>query len=53
VNPTANPAERGVVPIEVRFSLEADGEVELVFGPGPHNQDTRDWIYIRGPLRID
>ncbi|HVU15790.1 MAG TPA: hypothetical protein VHD32_02610 [Candidatus Didemnitutus sp.] len=53
VNPTATIAERGLVPIEARFSLEDEGEVELVFGPGPNNQDTRDWIYIRGPLRFD
>ncbi|HEY4300490.1 MAG TPA: hypothetical protein VGM73_06435 [Candidatus Didemnitutus sp.] len=53
VNPTANPAERGVVPIDPAFTLPQDGEVELVFGPGPRNQDTRDWIYLRGPLRFD
>lgn len=53
VNPTANPGDRGPVPIEFRFSLEQDGEVELMFGPGPAGRDTRDWIWIRGPLVIE
>jgi hypothetical protein len=53
VNPTANPGDRGPVPIEFRFSLEQDAEVELMLGPGPAGRDTRDWIWIRGPLVIE
>ena len=39
-------------PFEFEFNLPAAGEVELYFGPGPADRDTRDWI-ILGPLRID
>jgi hypothetical protein len=53
VDPTRRAAERGAVPIDFRFALEREGEVELLFGPGPQGRDTRDWIWIRGPLVIE
>lgn len=39
-------------PLEFTFELKEAGEVELFFGPGPKDKDTRDWIQL-GPLRID
>ena len=53
VDPTSIPTDRGPVPIEFPVTLEQDGELELWFGPGPQGRDTRDWIWIRGPLVID
>ncbi|MFI5335791.1 MAG: hypothetical protein ACHQ5A_03355, partial [Opitutales bacterium] len=53
VDPAGRAADRGPVPLEFPFTLEQDGEVELFFGPGPQGRDTRDWIWIRGPLEID
>ena len=53
VDPMRNPADRGVVPLTVPFVLSRDGDVELVFGAGPHGRDTRDWIYLSGPLTFD
>ena len=51
-NPRSNPEDRGQTrPLEFTFTLEQAGEVELYFGPGPANRDTRDWIQL-GPLAI-
>jgi hypothetical protein len=52
-NPRSNPGDRGLLrPLEFTFTLEQAGEVELYFGPGPANKDTRDWIQL-GPLTIE
>ncbi|HWA27378.1 MAG TPA: hypothetical protein VG734_17115 [Lacunisphaera sp.] len=52
-NPRHNREDRGVArPLEFRFELEQAGEIELYFGPGPANKDTRDWIQM-GPLTIE
>ena len=52
-DPRHNPADRGAGrPMEMNFSLPADGEVELFFGPGRNGRDTRDWIQL-GPLTIE
>ena len=52
-DPRHQPADRGSGrPLEMSFVLPAAGEVELFFGPGPKNRDTRDWIML-GPLKID
>jgi hypothetical protein len=52
-DPRHQPGDRGNLrPLEFRFTLPAAGEVELFFGPGPANRDTRDWIQL-GPLKID
>lgn len=51
VNPGQNPADRGDQAVRIEFALPVPGEVELFFGPGPQNQDTRDWISI-GPVDI-
>jgi hypothetical protein len=52
-DPRHRPEDRGNQrPFEFEFTLPAAGEVELYFGPGPADRDTRDWI-ILGPLRIE
>jgi hypothetical protein len=52
-DPRHQPGDRGNLrPLEFTFTLPAAGEVELFFGPGPANRDTRDWIQL-GPLQID
>lgn len=52
-NPRDNEADRGPGrPLEFSFALPAAGEVELYFGPGPNQRDTRDWIML-GPLTIE
>jgi hypothetical protein len=51
-DPRHNPLDRGTVrPLEMMFTLPEAGEVELFFGPGPRNKDTRDWIEL-GELQI-
>lgn len=50
VDPVRNAADRGPVTLAMPFRLAHDGEVELDFGAGPQGRDTRDWIWIRGPL---
>ena len=52
VNPRENLADRGERPLEIPFTLETAGEIELCFGPGPAARDTRDWISL-GPLTIE
>ena len=52
VDPLGRRSDRGIVPIEYEFTMEQEGEVELMFGPGPQGKDTHDWIWIRGPLQI-
>lgn len=52
-DPRRNREDRGTLrPLEFRFTLEAAGEIELFFGPGPAGKDTRDWIEL-GPVRIE
>ena len=52
-DPRHRPEDRGNrLPLEFSFTLPADGEVELFFGPGPAGIATRDWIML-GPLTID
>lgn len=52
-DPRENEADRGPGrPLEFKFSLPAAGEVELLFGPGRNQRDTRDWIML-GPLTIE
>ncbi|WP_169829285.1 hypothetical protein [Lacunisphaera limnophila] len=52
-DPRHNREDRGNLrPLEFTFTLEAAGEVELFFGPGPAGKDTRDWIEL-GPVRIE
>jgi hypothetical protein len=52
-DPRHRPEDRGSgLPLEFAFTLPADGEVELFFGPGPSGIATRDWIML-GPLKID
>lgn len=49
--PRDNPADQGDQPIITEFTMSSKGEVELFFGPGPQNMDTRDWVSI-GPVLI-
>jgi hypothetical protein len=52
-DPRHNREDRGNLrPLEFTFTLEAAGEVELFFGPGPAGKDTRDWVEL-GPVRIE
>ena len=44
IDPRNNPADRGIQPLKIDFSLVQEAEVELFFGPGPNGRDTRDWI---------
>ena len=53
LDPVRHPADREKVPMHFSFTLERDGEVELLIDPGPNGRDTRDWIWLRGPLVID
>ncbi|MDI1319335.1 MAG: hypothetical protein PSW75_03960, partial [bacterium] len=53
IDPLANLSDRGPVPVEFRFELAEEGDVELLFGPGPMDRDTRDWIWLRGPVVFD
>lgn len=50
IDPRRNPGERGPVPLAIPFRLLEDGDVELEFNAGPQGRDTRDWIWVRGPL---
>lgn len=52
LDPLGNHADRGPQPLEIKFTLEQAGEVELFFGPGPKGKDTRDWITM-GRLVIE
>jgi hypothetical protein len=52
LDPVNNHTDRGPQPLEIRFTLERPGEVELFFGPGPNGRDTRDWITM-GRLVIE
>ena len=53
LDPVAHAAERAKFPIHLEFDLAQDGEVEFVIDPGPAGRDTRDWLWIRGPLSFD
>jgi hypothetical protein len=50
-DPRHHPEDRGLRALQVDFELGEPGEVELFFGPGPDNRDTRDWIRM-GRLEI-
>ena len=45
--------DRGEQVIEAAFTLPHPATVELCFGPGPQGRDTRDWIWIHGPMVIE
>lgn len=52
-DPRHRPEHRGEArPWVMDFVLHHPGEVELFFGPGPRDSDTRDWIMV-GPLRFE
>jgi hypothetical protein len=53
LDPTRVPGDRGDQPIEVTFTLARAAAVDLFIGPGPQGRDTRDWIWLRGPLVIE
>lgn len=52
VNPRDQPADRGIVPVRVEFTLEQPADVELFIGPGPAGSDVRDWCWL-GRLAFD
>jgi len=52
INPTLVASDRGLLPVDVRFIMPANAELELYVGPGPDGRDTRDWAFI-GPLIIN
>ena len=52
VNPRDQPADRGLVPVRVEFTLEQPADVELSIGPGPAGSDVRDWCWL-GRLAFD
>ncbi len=52
VDPARIPADRGVLPIDVPFTLPAQAELEIEIGPGPFGNGARDWAGL-GPLTID
>jgi hypothetical protein len=52
LNPRDRPADRGAVPIDVKFEMPTDAELELSVTPGPAGSDRRDWAYL-GRLVID
>ncbi|MFI5337497.1 MAG: hypothetical protein ACHQ5A_11975 [Opitutales bacterium] len=53
LTPADHPADRGKVRVRMEFTLEKAGEVELLIDPGPNGRDTRDWLWLRGPLVIE
>ncbi len=53
VSPADHPGERGKVALLFEFTLRQDAEVELLFDPGNRARDTRDWMWLRGPLVIE
>ncbi len=52
IDPARNAADREPQPIDLRFTLPAETELEISFGPGPARRTNRDWVYL-GRLRID
>lgn len=52
INPRDNPADRGVLPVNVDFEMPANAELELSVTSGPNGKDTRDWAYL-GRLTIE
>jgi hypothetical protein len=52
VNPRDNRDDRGWVPIDWKFTLAKDAEVEIEIGPGPAESLTRDWAVLRS-ITID
>lgn len=53
LDPRNRPEDRKLKSLTIAFQLEAAGEVELFFGPGPQGRPGRDWISLVGPLVID
>jgi hypothetical protein len=51
LNPHLTTADQGSQLLAIDFRIPVAGEVELFFGPGPQNRDTRDWISM-GALEI-
>ncbi|MBI2813984.1 MAG: hypothetical protein HYX71_06845 [Opitutae bacterium] len=52
INPAVNIPDRGPLLIEVDFTLEQPGEIELFIGSGPNGSNSRDWALL-GPVQID
>ena len=52
INPWANPADRGLVPLDWTFDLPAGATFEFSVTPGPAGNIQRDWASM-GHLRID
>lgn len=52
LEPAAVATTGGELPVELRFLLEAPGEIEVTIDPGKHGLDMRDWVSLRGPVRI-
>ncbi|MDP2137545.1 MAG: glycosyltransferase family 39 protein [Candidatus Didemnitutus sp.] len=50
LDPFASSEDQGEQHIEVPFFLPEPTAVDLYFGPGPQGRDTRDWIWLRGPV---
>ncbi|MCF7760822.1 MAG: hypothetical protein K9M98_09985, partial [Cephaloticoccus sp.] len=50
LDPVGNPSDRGAQLLEVAFVLPEATDIDLYFGPGPNGRDTRDWIWLQGPL---
>ena len=53
LDPVQNSDDRDAQLIEVTFTLSEATDIDLYFGPGPNGRDTRDWIWLRGPLVFD
>lgn len=53
IDPGSRQSDRGFVELEMRFRVEQEGEIELLIGPGRAGRDTRDWVWLRGPLTIE
>jgi hypothetical protein len=53
LSPADRPEDRGLVPLRMEINLRQAGEVELLFDPGLKGRDTRDWLWLRGPLVIE
>jgi hypothetical protein len=53
LDPSVGVASEGGLPVKLPFALDEAGEVEVCIDPGVRGQDMRDWVSLRGAIRIE
>jgi len=53
LEPAAVAGTGGELPVDLRFRLEVEGEIEITIDPGARGQDMRDWVSLRGPVTLN